>query len=434
MPRRACGAFAVLVLISLSGAALAGDAARHGLHIEKWPNGKRKLVCWYKEGVLHGSHKEFNEQGRLETECTYRDGKIEGVYKKYYPSGRPRLAAQYRAGKKHGRLVELDERGRIVRDQEFIDGLLKYPRSQLEISQALKKIYSAAPGGGGGGGGGRGGTLYEKPASHEGKMKAGRLAKAKLNEALAHLKAYRYLAGVPYEDVALNGRYNDEAQHATVLLAVLGRLNHTPSKPAGMEEEFFKKAYAGTSHSNLSMGRSQLTRALDSWMNDSDPSNIDRVGHRRWCINPTMKETGFGLYGKFAAVWALDRARRPAPKFETVPWPCAGYMPAKYFGPRHAWSVSLKPAKYLRPSKAEVKAKIFELDENFRDTSGPLELDYFNVNTQPFGVRYCVIFRPKSVKLSSGSRYRVEIEGIKEKAGRKPAKVGWVTEFFRLQK
>ncbi len=416
-------ASALLVAMSLAGIATAAEPPENGLFIDKWPSGKKKISCWYKKGKINGSYKEYGENGKLIKQCTYRMGSIEGLYREFYPSGKGKLVAQYKGGKINGRVVEFDEKGKVMRDEVFVGGTLKFSRSVEEIAAAIKEIKKGIP---------RTGTKFDEPASHEGEMKPGKLSQATLDEALAHLKAYRYLAGVPYKDIVLNGRYNSESQHASVLLAVLGRLDHKPRRPGSVPEEFYKTGYAGTSHSNLAMGRTRLTQSLNSWMNDSDPSNIDRIGHRRWCINPSMKQTGFGIYGKFSAVWALDGSRKPKPKFDHIPWPGKGYHPAEYFGKDWAWNVSLNPKKYAKPVKGVAKATVWKLDDQFKNKGEPLKLNYYNVNLDGFGVPYCIIFRPDGISLTPGSRYRVQIDGIKPKRGKEPAAIRYVVEFFRL--
>ena len=151
-----------------------------------------------------------------------------------------------------------------------------------------------------------------------------------------------------------------------------------------------------------------------------------------------MKQTGFGLWGRFAAIWALDGSRKPVPDFDYIPWPVAGFHPIRYFGNTWAWNVSLNPKKYAKPVKGQVTAKIFELDDQFRDKGEPVKLNYENVDTQGFGVRYCIIFRPERLRLTDGAKYRVEITGVKKKGSRRGQttedKIEYVVEFCRLPK
>src|SRR5262245_49666965 len=74
------------------------------------------------------------------------------------------------------------------------------------------------------------------------KGKAERLA------ALNRLRAYRFLASVPWEDVTLDDHMNRAAQAAADLCAKLGRIDHAPKNP-GLSEAEFKLAYEGTTHS-----------------------------------------------------------------------------------------------------------------------------------------------------------------------------------------
>src|SRR5262245_5280496 len=158
--------------------------------------------------------------------------------------------------------------------------------------------------------------------------------------ALRRLKAYRYLAQVPYDDLTLDAEYSAMCLAGVKLCETLGKLEHTPENP-GLPEKDFKLAYNGTSRSNLAWGRMTLAESVDGWMFDSDSSNIDRLGHRRWCLNPGMKKTGFGRVGVFAAMYAFDRSRANVPNYDYICFPARGYMPIDFFGPREAWSVSL---------------------------------------------------------------------------------------------
>lgn len=108
--------------------------------------------------------------------------------------------------------------------------------------------------------------------------------------ALRRLKAYRYLAGVPY-DITLDDEFNAACETGAKLCAKLGRLDHTPANP-GLPEDDFTLGYKGTSQSNLGQGYRGLEDALDGWIEDSDKNNISHVGHRRWCFNPAMQKTG----------------------------------------------------------------------------------------------------------------------------------------------
>src|SRR5262249_39605368 len=157
-----------------------------------------------------------------------------------------------------------------------------------------------------------------------------------------------------------------------------------------------------------SMGFDKLSTAVDGWMFDSDPGNIERLGHRRWCLNTAMKKTGLARSGTFGAMYTFDQSRPKLPAFDTVCFPCRGPMPLEFFGSKHAWSVSLNLQKYQPPGKDFVP-KVFRADDAGAKTGMPLELDHAAVDPTPFGIPHCIIFRPANLKLQAGDRFVVEL-------------------------
>ncbi|MFO0964793.1 MAG: hypothetical protein U0793_04285 [Gemmataceae bacterium] len=258
----------------------------------------------------------------------------------------------------------------------------------------------------------------------------GELAKegeSEAEKALARLKAYRYLCRLPYADLALDAEYTKYALAASKICKELGRLDHRPKNPGWPEEEF-KLALKGTSSSSLSFGERNLSQALDGWMDDSDKFNIEHLGHRRWCINPLMTKTGFGRTGNFSAMYTFDMSRGKSPDFSYVAYPPAGYVPVKLFGKRHAWSISVNPAKFQPPDK-ETKASICRLDDEGAKKE-KLELDFTSLSTIPFGIPNCLVFRPAKLDMAPGTRYLVEIEGVRPR-GKGETTLRYVVEFAK---
>jgi uncharacterized protein YkwD len=245
--------------------------------------------------------------------------------------------------------------------------------------------------------------------------------------ALRRLNAYRYLAGVPH-DVFLDGEYDKAAQAGAGLCERIGRLDHTPANP-GMPEDEFRYAYRGTSRSNLGQGYRTLERAVDGWMDDSAAANREIVGHRRWCLNPAMKKTGFGHAGAFTAMYSFDGSRMPVPNFDFVAWPARGPIPVSYFRTGQVWTISLNPRKYDRPGMA-AKPKLWELGPDGKKADEPLPLDFTKVDTAPFGIANCIIFRLAKLEIAPGKRVLVEIEGVTARAGVKAPAVRFEVEFI----
>jgi hypothetical protein len=165
-------------------------------------------------------------------------------------------------------------------------------------------------------------------------------------------------------------------------------------------------------------------------MDDSDPRNIEMVGHRRWCINPALQKTGFGKSGRFSAMWSFDGSQPSVPDYDFISYPSPGYMPIEFFGPRHAWNVSLHPKKFLPPSDS-VKAQIYEVDQFLYKVGEALPLNYHKVTTNGPGLRQCLIFRPEKFKLADGQRYMVEVQGLQSIVGQ-PVALRFLVVFVDL--
>lgn len=247
--------------------------------------------------------------------------------------------------------------------------------------------------------------------------------------ALRVLRSYRYMCDLPY-DVELNEEYAETCTAGAKLLGdYVGHLDHTPPKPPACPDALYKRGYEGTSHSNLFMGLTDCREAVRGFIYDSDPSNIDRVGHRRWCLNPTMKATAFGMYKQFITLYAFDRNRPIPTAYDAVLYPSRGYFPTSYLRAGAAWSANLAP-RFAPAVEKDVKVTVSPIDANMK--KGPaLELDYFHVDNQGFGTgSSCVIFRPKGISITAGARYWVEIKGLKEPAGA-DAPLEYMVEFFQ---
>ena len=256
------------------------------------------------------------------------------------------------------------------------------------------------------------------------------------DEYIKRLKQYRYICGVPYEGLSSDEEYTKLAYYAALICNKLGKLSHHPEQPVGMENAAFALAKRGAGESNL-YGASganvekylTATHSVDAWMEDSDASNIDRVGHRRWCINPTMLKSGFGASGGFTAMYAFDKSNEGAPDWDFIAYPAKGYMPTQFFGSRYAWSVSPNKDKFAIPSEDQVKVTLSIANAKFEPIE-PLKLDYFHVEMSGFGSGPAIIFRP--VALTMSGTYVVDIKGLTNKAGQ-PASINYIVHFVSVQ-
>lgn len=267
--------------------------------------------------------------------------------------------------------------------------------------------------------------VYPNIASEE----AGKLSGKSRKNILNALNFYRYIAGIP-ADVEYDEELEYYAQAGTTLLTKVGELTHYPDQPSGVSDAFYEDGYKGTSSSNLGMGYSNLTAALkNGWMNDGDASNIDRVGHRSWCLNPHMGKTGFGHSGQYTSMYSLDESGTGKVNPAYVQWP-AQTMPVEYFsGP---WSVYLKDFNYFEflsdqdsddiTVTLNSNGKTYTMTADDKDVHGK----YMNVDTA-----YDVIVFQPGVRFSAGSKVEVTISGIKNRYGA-DSDITYTVEFFSL--
>ncbi|MBQ6624122.1 MAG: Ig-like domain-containing protein [Mogibacterium sp.] len=255
----------------------------------------------------------------------------------------------------------------------------------------------------------------------------GALSYASKQSALKMLNNIRYVAGLP--DVMLDSTYGDKSQAAAFVLASVGQgLSHAPkddySKPNGMSDNIWNLGHEGAGSSNLSAGRGTLNATVLGWMDDGDKSNVDRVGHRRWAINPKMGKVGFGAaynsessYGNYYAEYSFDNSGSGTQT--NVAWP-AQIMPIEFFGNNIPWSLST--GRYI----SNVSEVVVTLNRRASSPSGSGSWTfkgsesytaagsgkYFNINNQGFGQIGCIIFRPDIVNYRVGDIFDVNITGV----------------------
>ena len=268
--------------------------------------------------------------------------------------------------------------------------------------------------------------------------RAGQLTEEVLQAATDRLNAMRRLAGVP--GVVWDAALSQNAQYGAVIQACHGGLNHYPTQPADMPDDFYQQAQVASSSSNLSAGRT-LVGAVDGLMYDNSGSNLTSLGHRRWQLNPTLGKVGFGyatsdtLYRTYVAEKVFDKSGQGC-DYNFIAWPASGDFPQNLFNANLPWSITLNPDKYSAPRASEVtvtlkrdsdgKSWTFDNKESYStDSSGR----YFNVNTVNYGVSNCIIFRPDEVTGYEGT-YTVTVSGLKDSSGKAIDVFSYQVDFF----
>lgn len=258
-----------------------------------------------------------------------------------------------------------------------------------------------------------------------------------LQGAANRLNLLRRLAGLP--SVTLDMGLCEDAQYSAVIQGYNGWLNHQPAQPDGMSDSFYQRAYAASSSSNLAAGVT-LTYAVDGWMDDSDTGNIDRLGHRRWQLNPELGKVGFGYveptdsrYRSYAAEKVFDTSG--GCDYDFIAWPASGNFPSELFSSTTAWSVSLNPEEYQVPRQSDLTVtltrqsdgKVWTFQGETYDPS--YSEDFFNVDLGYYGIPNCIIFRPAGIGEYAGT-YTVRIEGLKTTSGQRVENFTYEVDFF----
>lgn len=353
-------------------------------------DGTRQRFAHYRKGVLDGRYEEFDAENRSVLQGVYKDGERNGTWTEVEGGGRRVRTASFRAGVLHGtRKIQID--GKLRSKQQWKDGLLvqlddlkPFDRTSTALCEELQAILVAEP----------------KALDPKDPLAARR------QEALRRLQAYRHLCGLSWRDMTLVDDWNLRCDAAAEACRMLGRLDHRPPRPDGMAADRHALAFDGASHSNLAIGGS-LARSVDQYMDDSDPSNIDRIGHRRWCLAPAMQRTGFGSSGNFHAMWSMD-ASGSAPKgLATVCYPPRGYVPVDLFSARRAFSITL--LRGGAPKADGLAVRVRELDVDYVPADEPLALDHCDVAAGGFGAGATIVFRPVGIVVQPGRRYLVEV-------------------------
>jgi len=291
------------------------------------------------------------------------------------------------------------------------------------------------------------GNIFQEEPSCSAPYAPGSVTNEALQAATNRLNALRQIAGLP--SVKLDQSFCEQAQYGAVLLAHLNVLSHTPEKPSDMDDDFYQKAYAATSSSNLYQGKT-LTEAVDGFMYDTDVSNLEDLGHRRWQLNPNMGKVGFGLATNWAAnpFWGIYVAEKAVDRsgagcdYDFISWPASGNFPSDLLDRNDgytsdiAWSIQLNPDRYQAPKQSDLSITLtresdgkqwtFSGNNYVKSNSGM----YFHVSQQSYGYSNCIIFRPDGIQDYEGV-YTVSVQGLKTFSGQPVQSFTYAVDFFQ---
>ena len=172
-----------------------------------------------------------------------------------------------------------------------------------------------------------------------------------------------------------------------------------------MEKKLYDSGAKGCSSSNLANGYSNLMSSIQGWVSNKDEGNFDRMGHRRWVLNPIMKNTGLGFVKKYSGMYSFDRNAQEN-YVNNIAWP-SQHMPIEFFGDNYPWTLTtdVNLDKKVTVKITNKKTKEVTNFNNYKNNE-------FLVNNDGYGQKGCVIFRP-NFKYSEGDSYRVDINCTK---------------------
>ena len=242
---------------------------------------------------------------------------------------------------------------------------------------------------------------------------------------------YRRVAGLG--DITLSDDVNESAAYGALALAMNNSgLTHYPSQPKDMSSIDYNKAYAATTSSNLSSasGYSEkriISVAVSGQIGDSDSSNIDTLGHRRWLLNPGVKTLGIGSannnynYYTDIRVFGDGIQSESVNDYDFIAWPSSGANLTDTFPKDTPWSVTLNPKVYYTPTDVSVEVKSLRygttwyFDNNTGYGTSSID-NYFNIEKSGYGVANCIIFRPayQYIDMFKGD-YIVTVSNVRRK-------------------
>ena len=289
-------------------------------------------------------------------------------------------------------------------------------------------------------------SVFAQEPSVTAPYQAGVLTDELLESGLSYLNYVRFVANMPA--VKLSDTLNEDAQHGAVVLAAIQELTHYPQQPDDMDDAFFERGAAATSSSNIFSSTCPsnlggiLQWAVSAFMDDDvGPSNLSRVGHRRWLLNPKLLYTGFGFAQAensncYVTTKVFDSSAAPM-DYHYVAWPAAGNFPTHLLSTTVPWSVSLNPSEYLAPSRSDVQVtltrqsdgQVWTFDSSSAQPWNGYE-SFMAVDTSNVGLRHTIIFHIGADNIRSYEGiFTVEISGIYTANGT-PTTLSYQVDFF----
>ncbi|APR86097.1 Hypothetical protein A7982_11446 [Minicystis rosea] len=228
---------------------------------------------------------------------------------------------------------------------------------------------------------------------------AGTLTQAAINDTLARLNMFRWMAGLgpTSADPALNA----DAQKCANLEAWWPWTGGSPHSPPSTSQCYTPEGGATAGQSNIAWGSGNPAQAIDQFMEDS--GNETTLGHRRWIVNPPLDPVGIGYWqtgGKYGNAECLrvfgQSGTGPSPAWVSTPTP--GFVPLEVA----KWTWSFHGANSGIPT---AQITMLRVDDNT-----PLAVTVTQLE-QGYGQK-AISWLPKGWSAEAGKTYRVTVSGL----------------------
>jgi uncharacterized protein len=102
------------------------EGEKNGIQKEFDKNGGIIRTKEFKNGKLHGTENVFQDSIKIYDFplkiFEYKDGKLDGKAEQLFPNGHTKLTSNYRNGALHGKLIEFDSKGDIIKEEMYMHG------------------------------------------------------------------------------------------------------------------------------------------------------------------------------------------------------------------------------------------------------------------------------------------------------------------------
>lgn len=263
--------------------------------------------------------------------------------------------------------------------------------------------------------------LYEIKPNLE-NNEEGRIRQSVIDDTIHIINTIRMSTGLG--EVYENKDLSVLAQKGAFINHLNDEIDHFPKTPINFNDNDpviidGKKANAS---SNISEGYN-VFNSIKSYMDDEDDTNKQVVGHRKWMLNPNMKEVGVGHVGFFSSTYVASETNT-GNNYEIIAWPSTVAI-KEFTHTKAPFSVSF--GNDLNADLENAKVKITDDKGNTynysKDNGLYLSLDsHGNSKAMIFGT---------DIKKRTNNSFNIEIEGIKVNGSDYP--ITYNTKFISLE-